>query len=138
MSNVYYPDKEDIEWWMNHLRGENPVLDLSLPVVDQNWSGHILNLIDLLKLSAYPEDVHHKAALLFYKIIKNHNYIDGNKRSGVVMVYLFYLVNGCMLQRTIDIQAVAKRVAASRPSRVDKWVHYLECEFREHTKIIRL
>lgn len=41
-----------------------------------------------------------KAAYLGYGIIKNHPYLDGNKRSGVHAMLVFLALNGAQLQYT--------------------------------------
>lgn len=46
---------------------------------------------------AYPH-LHEKAAALFHGLIRNHPFIDGNKRTAVVSVAVFYSLNGYELQ----------------------------------------
>jgi death-on-curing protein len=45
---------------------------------------------------AYP-GIHEKAAALFHSLVKNHAFIDGNKRTAVVALGIFYLLNGWKL-----------------------------------------
>jgi death-on-curing protein len=42
---------------------------------------------------AYP-DVHHKAAALLHSIVRNHPFVDGNKRVGAAAALVFYDLNG--------------------------------------------
>ena len=42
---------------------------------------------------AYP-DLHSKAAAIFHSIANNHAFVDGNKRTAVLAVILFYNLNG--------------------------------------------
>lgn len=42
---------------------------------------------------AYP-DIHTKAAAMMHSLIRNHPFVDGNKRTGVLSVILFYNLNG--------------------------------------------
>lgn len=42
---------------------------------------------------AYP-DIHTKAAALFHSIARNHAFLDGNKRTAVIAVDVFYRLNG--------------------------------------------
>lgn len=42
---------------------------------------------------AYP-DVHAKAAALFHSLIRNHPFVDGNKRTAVLSLVVFYNLNG--------------------------------------------
>jgi death-on-curing protein len=53
---------------------------------------------------AYP-DIHTKAAALMQSLIKNHPFIDGNKRTGFLAGVVFYGVNGYDLDVT-PVQAV--------------------------------
>ncbi len=42
---------------------------------------------------AYP-DIHTKAAGLMHSLIRNHPFLDGNKRTAVLSVIVFYNLNG--------------------------------------------
>lgn len=46
---------------------------------------------------AYP-DIHSKAAALLHSLARNHPFLDGNKRSALLAVTLFYGLNGWKLQ----------------------------------------
>ena len=58
----------------------------------------------------YP-DLFSKAAILIYLLIKNHAFVDGNKRTGLFALFEFLERNGCTIavpgdelyQSTIDI-----------------------------------
>lgn len=45
---------------------------------------------------AYPS-IHDKAAALFHSLVKNHAFIDGNKRTAVVALGVFLRLNGWKL-----------------------------------------
>ena len=49
----------------------------------------------------YPT-IHEKAAALIESIVKNHPFVDGNKRTGYVMMRLFLLNNGFDIQASQD------------------------------------
>jgi len=49
----------------------------------------------------YPT-IHKKAAALIESIVKNHPFVDGNKRTGYVMMRLFLLNNGFDIQASQD------------------------------------
>ena len=62
-------------------------------------------------LDAYP-DVHAKAAALFHSLVRNHCFIDGNKRTGVLAVIVFYNLNGFdVIASSDDLIALAIDVA---------------------------
>ena len=47
----------------------------------------------------YP-NLHSKAAQLGYQLINNHPFLDGNKRIGIHIMFLFLLVNGEAISAT--------------------------------------
>jgi death-on-curing protein len=54
---------------------------------------------------AYP-DMHTKAAAMMHSLIRNHAFIDGNKRTGVLATILFYNLNGYTIE-TIQEDLIA-------------------------------
>lgn len=54
---------------------------------------------------AYPS-IHEKAAALMHSLIRNHPFVDGNKRTAVVATFTFYLLNGWEI-RAEDSDVVA-------------------------------
>lgn len=50
---------------------------------------------------AYP-DIHTKAAAMLHSLIRNHPFIDGNKRTAVLSMIVFYNLNGHALELEID------------------------------------
>lgn len=60
---------------------------------------------------AYP-DVHSKAAAMMHSLIRNHAFIDGNKRTGVLATILFYNLNGFHIDAAQeDVIALALDIA---------------------------
>lgn len=136
---VAFPDRKDIEAWLALLSRTNPILRLKLPVVDDQWIDHILSIIERQKLRGkYTEtSLCRYAAHIFYNIIKNHNYIDSNKRSAVVIVYLFFVLNSHLLQpqlyyreQLIKIEDLAIKVAESSRKSIEKVLSRIEIAFR--------
>ena len=65
-----------------------------LPEIDESWYLEMLSCFEVTSLR--PDcrtDACRAGAVLFYKIIKNHYRIDGNKRSALVCIYLFFVAN---------------------------------------------
>lgn len=57
-------------------------------------------------------DIHYKAAALMHSLIRNHPFIDGNKRTAVVAVITFYKLNGYQVRAEQDkIVALAVDIA---------------------------
>lgn len=60
---------------------------------------------------AYP-DIHTKAAAMMHSLTRNHPFVDGNKRTGVLSVILFYNLNGHSVEaEQEDVIALALDVA---------------------------
>jgi death-on-curing family protein len=131
---IEYPHPEILERWVIYLRGEGKNLKLSLPRIDAGWYKHAEDLFSRLA-HPYSADVHRKAAELFYNANKAHNVVDGNKRTSIILVYLFYVVNGYLIQPDLDIKSWAKRIAKSKGRKShDRWLGKLEEAFSTHTK----
>lgn len=63
----------------------------------------------------YP-DLMTKAAVLMDGLIRNHPFIDGNKRTGIVTAALFLQVNGYRLTATnAELEDFAIRVTTAKP-----------------------
>jgi len=72
-----------------------------------------------------------KGAILFYLMIKNHPFQNGNKRVAVVTLYYFLGENGRDLEvGNMELYEFAKRIAASDPRKKDEVVF----EIREFIK----
>lgn len=89
----------------------------SISVINQSFGGQDL----------YPS-VQEKAANLLYPIIKNHSFLDGNKRIGCSL-FLYYLDRNGLLFRGLDkriadstLVAVALMIAESRPEEKESMV----------------
>ncbi len=60
-------------------------------------------------------DLFPKAAVLVHAIIKNHPFMDGNKRTGVVAVGLFLQLNGHSLTATNrELESFTLKVATAK------------------------
>lgn len=136
MNNFFYPDKEAIKIWLNFLRSENSSLNLKLPNTDDQWFKGILDTMDRVRL-VYSDNVHGVASRLFYYLDKDHNFVDGNKRSTILMVYLFYILNGYRINSPEKIRVLAKKVAKSMGSKnMDSWLIKIEKELKSITSVI--
>ncbi|TSC68696.1 MAG: death-on-curing family protein [Parcubacteria group bacterium Gr01-1014_56] len=83
--------------------------------------------------SLYPS-FNAKAAILFYFMIKNHPFQNGNKRVAVVTLYYFLGENGRDLEvGNIELYEFAKRIAASDPKKKDEVVFEIREFIKKHT-----
>lgn len=72
----------------------------------------------------YP-DIFSKAAILFYLLIKNHPFVDGNKRTAFLALMRFLNINGYTLDATNDeLYRFTVDVASSflRKEEVESWI----------------
>ena len=96
---IIYLSDYDLKHWASALQelGVFPIELLPPEFLSDNWIKKMLEIIETVKLPHYKESIHHKAAHLFYKIIRNHLLFDGNKRSAVITIYCFYAINSYVL-----------------------------------------
>ena len=107
----------------------NEVLALHRLIIQQ--SGGTLGIINLKALESalaqprltfgetdlYPS-IAEKASILGYSLIKNHPFLDGNKRIGHAAMEVFLLLNGLEIQATVDEQeTMVMQVASGKIAR---------------------
>jgi len=68
-----------------------------------------------------------KAAMLFYLLIKNHPFLNGNKRIAVTTLLIFLYLNKKWLKSTeVELYNLAKWVAESPPEAKEEVINYIE------------
>lgn len=87
-----YPDREDVLAIHEDIVDEDPnatpgvrspeTIDSALTYVSEGYFGHV------------PETVHAKAAHLMRLLVAEHPFVDGNKRTALNTVVVFYDLNG--------------------------------------------
>ncbi|WP_430478114.1 type II toxin-antitoxin system death-on-curing family toxin [Streptomyces sp. P11-1] len=74
--------------------------------------------------------LNHRAAVLFYLLIKNHPFHNGNKRMAVTITMTFVYKNGYWLDFSPDaLYSVAKMVSESDPGEKQEIVKMLKASF---------
>lgn len=63
------------------------------------------------------KDMYEMAAAYAYHIIKNHPFLDGNKRTGIITALTFLDANGVFIQETQKLYDLALGIAASKTSK---------------------
>ncbi len=138
MSNVSYPSRIIVKDWIEILKNENTELKLRLPRTNELWFDRVLSNIELAHIAYCDDEVFVKGAHLFYYLDKDHNFVDGNKRSTIVITYLFFLINGYFISKPEHIRLLAKKVAKSVGSKhKDRWMEKIEKELRRITMSIK-
>ncbi len=119
---------------MNYLTTEQ-VLFLHARLIEETGGSHGVRDVGLLKSAVarpqatfggedlYP-DLFSKAAALMDSLIRNHPFVDGNKRTGIASAALFLQQNGRRLTATnAELEAFTLYVAVSGPdiSEIAAW-----------------
>lgn len=122
---------------MRYLTQEE-VIELHLRIIKQTGGASgILDFGAFQSALAQPQmtfagvDLYHtigqKAASLGFSLIKNHPFLDGNKRIGHAAMEVFLVLNGYELDAHIDEQEnIILRLAAGEISRED-FTDWIEC-----------
>ncbi len=133
---VFYPDKGIIEMWLFLLRSESIELKLKLPKEDETWYKEVVDTIERIRWD-FISGVIPKAAHLFYYLDKDHNFVDGNKRTTIVIVHLFLFLNGYKIKSPNRIEILAKKLAKSIGTRnKEDWMRKIERELKYNTEKI--
>jgi len=74
-----------------------------------------------------------KAAILFYLMVKNHPFLNGNKRIAVMTLFFLLYKNGKWLNISDEqLYRVAVGVAKSKSKSKDNIIHWLEKTISQH------
>lgn len=74
-----------------------------------------------------------KAAILFYLLIKNHPFQNGNKRIAVMsLLYFLYKNSKWLSMSNIDLYNFAKGVAKSKPQKREKVMFEIQEMIQKH------
>jgi len=118
------------------------VLFIHSRLIDETGGMHVIRDLGLLesavarpqavfsKEELYPT-IFHKAAALAESLVKNHPFIDGNKRTAITATALFLQINGYILATSQRELVDFTLALATRKSYFDRAVIWLE----EHTLI---
>ncbi len=120
MNRLSYPDKDLIKSWIKLLSSSPNFLQEYLPLIDENWYDEVMSPIEMVQFPYYEQDVHIQAAHIFYKLTKNHYFIDGNKRTAVVIIYLFLIINRLTFKISPEeLKSLAKNTAEDSIKEID-------------------
>lgn len=89
------------------------------------------------KRDLYP-GINKKTAMLFYLMVKNHPFINGNKRIAITTVITFLMLNQKWLSVPSDqIYEIAVWVAKSDPKLKDEVVLYIEAFLKRNITSVK-
>jgi len=111
---------------------EEPIPDFSTRYPDKLESCLQQPFTSFNDLEPYPTLVD-KASILFYLLIKNHPFLNGNKRIAVTTVLNFLAKNGKWIDASpIALYKIAKLIAGSRPEEKDAVIEGFVVLLKEH------
>lgn|GEM_PF-3221838 len=129
--SLVYPDKKIIGRWaelvskMEHLRNY-------LPNINDTWISTIEGEFILTSMHPDRDDLAKSAARLFYRIIKNHRFVDGNKRSALLNTYLFIIWNRHGLNLSPETLYLRSKDVAKSKEAQEEVIRDLAELFRDH------
>lgn len=119
-----YPNADAIFTWAT-IVGDYENLSKFLPAINKDWARLLEADFQLCQMHPDAQSMERSAARLFYRIIKNHHFIDGNKRSAVICMYFFLVLNkyDCTMEWQ-DLYNLAKTVAekTQKSEEVIDWI----------------
>lgn len=141
-TQIDLPTESDLHWWIKYLTStENSIFGLSdyLPAISDDWYQGVMNVVGVLNLPHYNKlNLYEMGACLFYKVNKAHNQIDSNKRSSIIVTFLFFLINSRLLYPPKKVKDWAKMIARSKGrAREDWWESRLAEFFKQNTSTIK-
>lgn len=114
-SDVVRPFTEDhLREWVVFLNDDEDRPDM--PPIDDAWYAVMTDYVQvMMNRPDCRADLPTAGASLFYKAVKNHRRVDGNKRSAVIVIYLFYAINDHhIIASHGELYRFAKSVAESK------------------------
>ncbi len=117
MANFEYPNSETLELFISLIKGGKHRISKYLPETDKDWFQAISDCIEYVNhTSGYQEgaSIHEVGARILYKVTKRHELGDGNKRSAVISVYLFCIINNYTVIDPKKLKSLAKRIAKTK------------------------
>ena len=136
MSNLWYPNFEELNEWVEFLQKDVVGTIFLPPNLNQTWITCMLRCFQLTAIHPDGQDLFQTAARLFYKIVKNHVLVDGNKRSAVICTFYFFIENHqYLLIPPEEMYLLAIEIASSPGSEfMDVMIQNLSEVFQKTTK----
>lgn len=116
---LWYPSVDDIVLLHDDIVSEDD--EASTGVNDPDRIEFAIDYVKHGHFGAVPETIHEKAFHLMRLLASNHWFVDGNKRTALNTIELFYLVNGYELDYGEDIRSMLKLFSV-RESLIDREV----------------
>lgn len=117
MDSFIFPNKDDLYFYIESINNSARDTKKYLPNIDDRWFREVDDVYRYIESNykytkRYSVDT--VAADILYKSVKRHVFSDGNKRTGVIAVVLFYQINGYYLEVPEKVKKLARKIARSR------------------------
>ncbi|MCB0542281.1 MAG: type II toxin-antitoxin system death-on-curing family toxin [Saprospiraceae bacterium] len=136
---VNYPEVEDFEQIVSNLRSMRAEFTEDIPPFATRYAGVLEGILAQIRAEYYGKELYkgvvNKAVWLFYCLIKNHPFFNGNKRVAVVALFDFlkrnvselYIDEDAILN---DLFQMAIRTSESDPAELEQVKRYLKRKIR--------
>ena len=136
---VNYPEVEDFEQIVSNLRSMRAEFTEDIPPFETRYAGVLEGILAQIRAEYYGKELYkgvvNKAVWLFYCLIKNHPFFNGNKRVAVVALFDFlkrnvselYIDEDAILN---DLFQMAIRTSESDPAEMEQVKRYLKRKIR--------
>ncbi len=111
---LLFPSAGDLLLWIE-IAQRNSNLEAYLPVIDDVWVSTIESDLALCAMHPDGRNIFATSARLFHRVIKNHHFVDGNKRSALLILYIFLDMNRAELRiGWRQLYRLAKEIASTK------------------------
>lgn len=117
MANFTYPTEEDFKQFVVILREGKYTVAKYLPPINRNWFITVMDCIKYVHATSGYEGeltIQQMSARILYKVTKKHELGDGNKRTAVISVVLFCIMNDWYITQPSKLKDLAKRIAKTK------------------------
>lgn len=128
--SLWYPSVDDILAIHEDIVSEYS--DTSAGVQNQGDIEFALEYIESGSFGSVPETLHEKAFHLLRLLVANHPFVDGNKRTALNTVVVFYFLNGYAFEYDAEVREILKAFGTDqRAVDTDETITYLKSNTHE-------
>lgn len=131
MADLVFPNKEKIGAFIGFVESaEASFLADYLPDCNDHWYNTVCGTLEQVQMPYFNGQIVNTAAYIFYKLCKNHGLPDGNKRTAVIIMYLFLYENDYIPHIDTDaLVRLAHSVAISSREDHEAYIEHLKFTF---------
>lgn len=127
---LWYPSVEDVIDIHGDIVSEYP--DTSPGIQNRGDVEFALDSVEEGTFGSAPETIHEKAFHLLRLLVANHPFVDGNKRTALNTVVVFYLLNGYRFDYDNEVRDILKRFGTDETTvSEERVIDYLQTHSEE-------